>query len=51
MDNIVQLFDVYINEPGNRGRERQREGGKGGRKGREMNRRRGKLLILLFLFS
>ena len=31
MDNIVQLFDVYINEPGNRERERQREGGKGGR--------------------
>ena len=46
MDNIVQLFDVYINEPGNRGRER----GRGREEGRERDRRRGKLLILLFLF-
>lgn len=39
MDNIVQLFDVYINEPGNRGRERGRRGGREQREGEGQKKR------------
>ena len=61
MDNIVQLFDVYINEPGNRGRERgrgreEKEGEEGRERGRGREEREGegqkkrKVVYLLFLY-
>ena len=47
MDNIVQLFDVYINEPGNRGRERGR--GREEREG-EGQKKRTVAYFIIFIF-